>query len=65
MDMYGCAIGMVNFIKPDLGENVYDLATYKYDEDFSDDNRCDASIKGHKVKPEKKSNSFFDKLDDM
>ena len=68
MDMYTCAIGLVNYIRPDLGENVYDMSTYKYDDDrFSDESDCDCTIKKNykKDKPEKTKSSFFDKLDDM
>ena len=68
MDMYTCAIGLVNYIRPDLGENVYDMSTYKYDDDrFSDESDCDCTIKKNykQDKPEKTKSSFFDKLDDM
>jgi hypothetical protein len=66
MDMYGCAIGLVNYIRPDLGKNVFNMEknTTKYEDDFVDESQCNAKIKGHKV-VDKKSDSFFDKLDDM
>jgi hypothetical protein len=66
MDMYGCAIGLVNFIQPDLGKNVFTLEknSYKYDDEYADESQCDAKIRKQK-KPIKESDSFFDKLDDM
>ena len=68
MDMYNCAIGLVNYISPELGQNVCDINDDRNTEnDYSDEeNVKDATIKPYVNRATKvKKKSFFDSIDDL
>ena len=69
IDMYNCAIGLVNYIKPDLGKDVYEIQSGTDDGAYTDEeNVKDAEIKPYVNKATQsnsKKSSFFDKIDDL